>query len=75
MGELEAFSPELAARPMVVALSKADLTHVREGFSKLKARFKRRKIELHLVSAATGEGVRELLEVLWKLHSNPPSDE
>jgi translation initiation factor IF-2 len=33
----------------------------------LKSRFKRRKIELHLVSAATGEGVRELLEVLWKL--------
>jgi GTP-binding protein len=68
MRELEAFSPELAARPMVVALSKADLPHVREAFSKLKARFKRRKITLHLVSAATGEGVRELLEALWALH-------
>lgn len=75
MAELEAFSPELAARPMVVALSKADLTHVREGFAKLKTRFKRRKIELHLVSAATGEGVHELLEALWKLHRPQPSDD
>jgi GTPase len=75
MGELEAFSPELAARPMVVALSKADLTHVREAYAKLKTRFKRRKIELHLVSAATGEGVRELLEALWKLHRPQPTDD
>ena len=75
MGELEKFSPELAARPMVVALSKADLTHVREPYAKLKARFKRRKIALHLVSAATGEGVHDLLEALWKLHRPPPSND
>ncbi len=74
MKELEAFSPELAARPMVVALSKADLPHVREAFPKLKTRFKRKKIDLHLVSAATGEGVRDLLEALWKLHRPSPSD-
>ncbi len=70
--ELEAFSPELATRPMVVALSKADLPHVRAAYRNLKARFKRRKLELFLVSAATGEGVRPVLEALWKLHRPVP---
>jgi GTP-binding protein len=65
--ELKAFSPELATRPQVVALSKADVPEVRAVFPKLKTAFKRKKIELHLVSAATGEGVREVMFALAKV--------
>lgn len=65
--ELKKFDPALAKRPTIVALSKADITEVREAYPKLKARFKRKKIDLHLVSAATGEGVRELVYALAKL--------
>ncbi len=65
--ELKKFDPSLAKRPMIVALSKADITEVRDAYPKLKARFKRKKIDLRLVSAATGEGVRELVYELAAL--------
>jgi len=65
--ELKKFDPALAKRPTIVALSKADITEVRDAYPKLKARFKRKKIDLHLVSAATGEGVREMVYALAAL--------
>ena len=65
--ELRRFSPELAEHPEIVALSKADLTDVREAYPALKKRFARAKVKLHLVSAATGEGVRELVDALTPL--------
>ncbi len=65
--ELKKFDPQLAKRPEVVALSKADLPEVRERYPALKKAFAKKKIPLHLVSAPTGEGVRELLFALWKV--------
>ena len=67
MKELATFDPELAKRPQIVAMSKADLPEVREAYEVVKKRFAKRKVELHLVSAATGEGVRELSIALYKL--------
>jgi GTP-binding protein len=67
MKELTKFDPELAARPQIVAMTKADLPDVQEIYAKAKRKFARRKIELKLVSAATGEGVRELLYALYAL--------
>jgi GTP-binding protein len=63
--ELQAFDPELAARPEIIALSKADLPEVREAFTELKERFAAEGKPLLLVSAATGEGVNEVLRALW----------
>jgi GTP-binding protein len=65
--ELAKFDPKLAARPQVVAMNKADLPDSHEAFKKAKRRFARRGIELRLVSAATSEGVRELLFELYAL--------
>ena len=65
--ELKTFDPELAKRPTIVALSKADITEVRDAYPALKTRFKRKKIDLRLVSAATGEGVRDLVYALSDL--------
>jgi len=64
--ELARFDPELATRPEVVALSKADLPEVREAYPSLKAKFKKKKIDLKLVSAPTHEGVSDVLFALWK---------
>jgi GTP-binding protein len=69
--ELKKFDPKLARRPTIVALTKADLTDVKAAFPKLRARFKRKKLELHLVSALTGEGVREVVYALQKLLEKP----
>jgi GTPase len=65
--ELAKFDPALASRPQLVALSKADLPDVREAYPKLKKAFARRGIDLKLVSAATGEGVHEVLLALVQL--------
>jgi GTP-binding protein len=68
--EMEKFDPELAKRPQIVAMTKADLPEVREAYAKVKPKFKRKKVDLHLVSAATGEGVRELTIALYELVKN-----
>jgi GTP-binding protein len=65
--EMEKFDPELAKRPQIVAMSKADLPEVQEAYKKAKPRFKRKKVDLLLVSAATGEGARELTVKLFEL--------
>jgi GTPase len=65
--ELERFDPELSKRPQIVAVSKADITEVREAYEKLKPKFAKKKIDLRIFSAATGEGVRELAIDLYKL--------
>lgn len=67
MKELAQFSPELAKRPMLVAMSKADLPDVRDAYESAKKRFKKKKIDLHLISAATGEGIKPLLYALAPL--------
>jgi GTP-binding protein len=67
MAELARFDPELAKRPQVVAMTKADLPEVREAFELVRKRFAKRKVAVHLVSSATGEGVRELSLALYRL--------
>jgi len=62
--ELGKFDPELAQRPEVVVLSKADITDVHESYDELKARFKEAGLDLLLMSAATRDGVKTVLEHL-----------
>jgi GTP-binding protein len=64
--ELKKFDPKLAKRPEIVALAKSDLTEVRDAYPALKKAFAKKKIPLFLLSAATGDGVRDVLEALWK---------
>jgi GTP-binding protein len=70
--ELTRFDPELALRPTVVAMSKADLPHVRDAYKPARARFKKRGIDLKLISAATGEGIKELVADLAHLVKKDP---
>jgi GTP-binding protein len=69
--ELRAFAPELRERPQVVAVSKADLPSSREAWEGARPKFAERGIDLKLVSAATGEGVREVLLALYSLVRKP----
>jgi GTP-binding protein len=65
--ELSKFGSHLAGRPQVVAMSKGDLPEVREAWERAKAPFAARGVDLKLLSAATGDGVREVLLALWRL--------
>jgi len=62
--ELAAFSEELAALPELVALTKADLPHVRAAYPELKTEFEAHGLRLHLVSAVTHEGLDALLTAI-----------
>ncbi|MGE0550295.1 MAG: GTPase ObgE [Kofleriaceae bacterium] len=62
--ELALHAPELAEKPQVVALNKLDATEP-EKLAEHRAAFAARGIELHVMSAATGEGLAPVLEKLW----------
>jgi GTP-binding protein len=70
MAELAKFDPELARRPAIVAMSKSDLTFVRDAYKAARAKFKRRGIDLKLISAATGDGIKEIVADLFQLVSS-----
>ncbi len=72
--ELEKFDAELARRPEIVCLSKSDVTEVREAYDELRARFSERGIELHLISAATREGLRPVIAALRDTLSGRAAD-
>ena len=59
--ELGSYEPPLNDRPRVVAINKIDLPEVRERLPQLEKEFKGLGIPVYYISAATGEGVRELL--------------
>jgi GTP-binding protein len=66
--ELELFDPALRRKPQVVAANKIDVPEGRERAKELAKKLKRRKIDVHLVSAATGEGLGELVDaMMWSL--------
>jgi GTP-binding protein len=60
-GELSAFSALLAEKPVIVVASKLDATTERTRLEQLRAFCAKHHLEFHAISAATGEGVRELV--------------
>ncbi|MEM1031689.1 MAG: GTPase ObgE [Myxococcota bacterium] len=66
--ELERFDPALAVRPEVVALSKADLPEVRDAYPQLAEAFLHETGRtLHPLSAATHEGVDDMIDILAQM--------
>ena len=70
LSELEKYNPTLIDKARILAISKCDLAddELLEGFKKeLKANAKKlKKVPVVFFSSATGKGVPELLDVLWK---------
>src|SRR5262249_36028392 len=75
-GELAAFNESLAEKPMIIVATKLDATTGRARLEALRDFCAQRKLEFHSISAATGEGVRELVRAianaLEKLPRNEP---
>lgn len=59
--ELASFDPAMIEKPQVVAVNKLDLPATRERLKKAIPFFRKKGISLFPVSAATGEGLAELL--------------
>jgi len=72
--ELEQFSKSLLKKPMIIAVNKVDLTDSAPKLSQLKRNLKSKKF--YPISAATGEGVKELMNAVRKaLQDAPPPED
>jgi GTP-binding protein len=66
--ELELFQPTLAAKPQIVAANKIDALDPsqHDQIAALKHRAAALDLPFLQVSAATGQGIPELLEAMWR---------
>src|SRR6201999_3796597 len=62
--ELERYSPELLERVEIVVMTKCDLPHVRDAFPEFRDALAAEGKEVHLVSAATHEGIAPLMTLI-----------
>ncbi|MBV8529843.1 MAG: GTPase ObgE [Candidatus Eremiobacteraeota bacterium] len=69
--ELAAWNPRLAQKPALLALNKLDLPQARESLAELRVRYP----EIRGISAATGEGVRELTFAIARTIERAPLPE
>ena len=72
--ELEAYNPEIAARPQLIAANKVDCIYGDEDpIARLKKEFESKGIQVYPISAATGQGIRELLFGIRELLNQCPA--
>lgn len=70
--ELEKYSPELASRPVILAANKADIAE-KESIERFTAFAKEINVPLFVISAATKQGTKELIEkIAEELQKLPP---
>jgi len=63
-GELAAFSALLIEKPMIVVATKLDATTDRARLEALRDSCQQRNLEFHSISAAAGEGVKDLVRCI-----------
>lgn len=73
--ELSEYRPSLAGKPQVVGFNKMDLPDAQAHLNKVAAKLSKQGVELVPISAATGEGVRDLLRrAIDILNALPPEE-
>lgn len=69
--ELEAYDPELIKRPQIIAANKIDAINpdAEDPIKKLREEFEPKGIKVYPISAATNEGVKELINAVREMLS------
>ena len=62
--ELSLFDSQLALKPQIVVINKIDLPEVQDKKKEIKKSFKEAGIDVHFVSAMTGEGIPGLMKTV-----------
>jgi GTP-binding protein len=73
--ELAQFGADLLERPQLVAANKMDLTQAKEKFAEVKTALEEQGYEVLPISAATGEGIEDLINRLSVLVKEAPEPE
>lgn len=76
--ELALYSPKLAKRPQVIAANKMDLPQSAENLARIEAMAKEQGLDVFPVSAATKQGLGDLMEHVYKMlqqHVEEPAEE
>ena len=70
--ELEAYNPEIAMRPQVIAANKIDAIYDADNnpVDAIKAEFEPKGIKVYPISAVSGEGMKELLYHVYEMVQN-----
>jgi GTPase len=74
-GELSAFSESLTQKPRIVVATKLDATTDRNKLEELRKFCENRDLEFHSISAATGEGVKDLVRGIADALDKLPKEE
>ena len=74
--ELEAYNPEIASRPQIIAANKIDciFDQDEDPVERLKKEFEPQGIKIYPISAVTGQGLKELLYGIKSLLNETPAE-
>ena len=73
--ELEKYSKKLATRKQIIVANKADIMQDENMYKELEKLAKEKNLEIFKISAATGEGIKELMAEVSKLLKTLPKEE
>lgn len=73
--ELVSYSAALAGKPQIVAVNKMDLREAQENWPHLAESLRALGYEVYPISAATGQGVGELIRATWERLQTLPQPE
>ena len=73
--ELEKYSKKLASKKQIIVANKIDAMQDEEQFKKLEKIAKEKNIPIYKISAATGEGIKELMTEVSKVLKTLPKEE
>jgi GTP-binding protein len=73
--ELAAFSESLTQKPSIVVATKLDATTDRTKLEELRQFCKKQELAFHAISAATGEGVKDLVRAMADALDKIPKEE
>ncbi len=73
--ELELYSPALLNKKQIVAANKIDLIEDPSKLDELRTKIEGDGYQFFPISTLTGEGLKPLLEAVWKVHEETPAVE
>lgn len=72
--ELKLYSEKLSQKPQIVLANKADIPTFQENYEKFKAELEKMGYKVFPISAATKQGISDVLNYTWETLSKMPRD-